>query len=135
PSAGSSPVSGTRSGTKSYAKSACLKPADLLEDVGAAVPFDRNSSYCSCWVFLDGGASCGGAGCCGLSSWIGCVKVILLGDVSSSGFGGGISFQRRKNSISLAYSFPVKFARTRMWAATFLKFAKGRSARAGALWQ
>jgi tetratricopeptide (TPR) repeat protein len=51
-----------------------------------------------------------------------------FGVVSMSGFGGGTSFQRRRNSMSLAYSFPVKSARTRIWAATFRKFAKGRSA-------
>jgi hypothetical protein len=48
--------------------------------------------------------------CSGRSSFIGCEKIKRFGDGSSGGLDGGISFQRRRNSISLAYSLPVKLA-------------------------
>src|SRR5207302_11113068 len=51
---------------------------------------------------------------CFRSSAIGCENVSRLGDGSGGGFGGGTSCQRRRNSMSLAYSFPVRLARTRM---------------------
>jgi hypothetical protein len=52
------------------------------------------------------------------SSAMGCPKVNRLGEGASGGVGAGTSCQRRRNSMSFAYSLPVRLARTRMWAAT-----------------
>jgi len=55
-----------------------------------------------------------GAGFSSRSSFIGCEKVSRFADGSTGGFGGGTSFQRRRNSYSFEYTLPVKLARTRM---------------------
>jgi hypothetical protein len=53
------------------------------------------------------------------SSETGCEKINRLGDGLVSGFGSGASCTRRIQATSLSYSFPVRLARVRMWAATF----------------
>ena len=65
------------------------------------------------WLGGSNEAACFGGGCF-RSSVIGCEKMNRLGLGSRGPSGGGMSCQRRKNSISFAYSLPVKFARTRM---------------------
>jgi hypothetical protein len=65
-----------------------------------------------CQGCLAGGAS--GLDSCGLSSDIGWEKIKRLGAGVFGGVAGGTSFQRRRNCINFAYSFPVRLARTRM---------------------
>ena len=72
------------------------------------------------------------AGCLSCSSGSAARRRIASVTARQVGF-GGTSCQRRRNSISLAYSLPVRLARTRMWAATFLKLRERPLGQAGSI--